>query len=166
MRFNINETGCSARRELIAEAERVGYELRHGLARLPIRMAMLRKYGPSENPTAGISCDNPLSRERRCRLHHSLFGHRDELSDPVAEPPGITALNIDDTRPAEAAHEALTRRKTRDPAGGGFFDVIRRRRRPGDQVAVVDDVFLVRFEVYSVYSTEAVQDQGALAADF
>ena len=94
------------------------------------------------------------------------LGDGDELPDPGSETSRVPALNVDESWSSEPAHKTLARGEAGDPSRRGFFDVVGRGGRPGDQVAVVHDVFLIRLQLDLVNSPEAVQDERPFPADF
>ncbi len=95
-----------------------------------------------------------------------LLGDGDELTYPSSETAWIPALNIDESWPSETADKAFARREAGDPSRRGLFNVVRRGGRPGYQVAVVHDVFLIWLQLDLVNSSKAVQDERPLPADF
>jgi hypothetical protein len=94
-----------------------------------------------------------------------LFGDRDELPDPRSETPRVPALNEHESWPSEPADKSFTRSEAGNPAGGGFFDVVGGCRRPRNQVAIVDDVFLIGLQLDLVNGPETIQNKRPLPAD-
>jgi hypothetical protein len=92
----------------------------------------------------------PLRRAR------GSFRRGEKLTQPRSKPTGIATLNVHDSWPSEATDEAFSGGKACKPSGGGSFHIIGSGRRPGDEVAVIDDVFLIGLKSDGVDSAETV----------
>src|SRR5512146_1619533 len=95
-----------------------------------------------------------------------LLRDRNELPDPCAETAGVPTLDVHDAGPAEPADESFAGREARYPSGGRAFNVVGRGGRPGDKMAVVYNVFLLRLQLDFMDRAETIHHQRALAAHF
>ena len=84
---------------------------------------------------------------------------------PISKTTGITALNVDDAGTAETADQPFTRREAGDPAGRSFLDIVRRRGGPGDQMAIVDDVFFIGLQLDFMNRAETIEHELPRSAD-
>lgn len=95
-----------------------------------------------------------------------LLCDRNELPDPRSESAGISALNEYNTRPAESADKTFARREAGYPSGRGLFNIVRSCGGPSHQMAIVNDIFLTRFQLDLVNGSETIQEEHSLSAHF
>ena len=85
-----------------------------------------------------------------------LFAHWNKLAHPRTKATGITALYVHDPRPTKTAHEPFARREACHPPLSRTLYVIRCGPRPGNEMTISDDVFLIRFQFDLMDGAEAV----------